>query len=221
MEEKPRQVVEDNTKEDTEITKEMSHDSQESEAPAEERIKDQAKPPSTSSEESTKDDTSTREPHSMPIQLQPEARDSVGGRRHATSAADIPRDSPTLGGDDFQKESKDANVRKLHIRHPRHAGSDHPTRIITLAGENEGASMYIGRKISHEAAGVQKEHQIDMHPSAEGDGKKERSYQTSNEVPSFTEVNSNVQSVNNSLLRESSCSQENPGVYLFISIKTY
>ncbi|URE49431.1 hypothetical protein MUK42_14916 [Musa troglodytarum] len=211
MEEKPRQVAEDNTKEDAEITKEMSHGSQESEAPAEERIKDQPKPPYTSSEESenkTKEDTSTREP------------DGLGGKRHATSVADIPRASPTLGGDDFQKESKDEDVRKLNIRHTRDAGSDHATSIITLAGENEGASMYIGRKISHEA-GIQKEHQIDRRPSAEeGDGKGERSYQTSNEVPSITEVNSNVQSVNNSLLRESSCSQENPGVHFFFYIKT-
>lgn len=192
MEEKPRQDVEDNTKEDTEITIEMSHGSQESE----ERIKDQPKPPYT------------REP------------DGLRGKRHATSVADIPRASAILGGDDFQKESEGEDVRKLNIRHPRHAGSDHATSIITLAGENEGASMYIGRKISREA-GIQKEHQIDEHPSAEeGDGKNEISHQTSNEVASITGVNSNVQSVNNSLLRESSCSQGDPGVHFFFSIKT-
>lgn len=211
MEEKPRQVVEDNTKEDTEITKEMSRGSQESEAPAEERIKDQPKPPYTSSEESeikTKEDTSTREP------------DGLRGKRPATSVAEIPRASPTLGGDDFQKESKGEDVRKLNIRHARHAVSDHATSIITLAGENEGASMYIGRKISREA-GIQKELQMDEHPSAEeGDGKNERSHQTSNEVASITGVNSNVQSVNNSLLRESSCSQEDPGVHFFFFLKT-
>lgn len=110
-----------------------------------------------------------------------------------------------------QSESKEENklVQRLNIENSwRHGGTEHGMHIITLAGENNGASMHIGRKALGKA-GPRRGSKIEEHPSAE-----------SKEVPSIsTSVNNNVQSINNSLFHQSSCSQEDPGVHLIISSK--
>lgn len=80
--------------------------------------------------------------------------------------------------------------------HERAAG----TSVITLAGENKGASMNIGAK--------SKDKERHGHRLDGGD------------KGMTALINSNVQVINNSLLLQSSCSGGDPGVHLKLSAKS-
>lgn len=111
-------------------------------------------------------------------------------------------------------------------------------KVITIAGENKGATMELTRSPKHppphhlKASPTSKsngqESRISTLPgsssSDEGDGKmkkKDKSHQwkffTSPPMSAF--MNSNVQGVNNSILYNSSCNHHDPGVHLALSRK--
>ncbi|EHA8591067.1 proteoglycan 4-like [Cocos nucifera] len=105
----------------------------------------------------------------------------------------------------FEKE-----IRKRHSRLVQKVsigermGNGQPVSMITLAGENNGASMVTGSHI-HVHRGFK-------HPK----GDIEASY----EDPAITAtINSNAQSINNSTLHDSSCNERDPGVHLKLSSK--
>ncbi|XP_074564911.1 uncharacterized protein LOC141821385 [Curcuma longa] len=133
----------------------------------------------------------------------------------------IPQGSATRGGHGLQTENKDGNelAQKLNIEQSLQGGSEHGISIITLAGENSGASMHIGRK-TLDTARSRRGSTVEEHPSAGSKVNDKAPKMESTEVPSIsTSVNSNVQSINNSLIHESSCTQEDPGVHLIFSTK--
>jgi hypothetical protein len=98
-----------------------------------------------------------------------------------------------------------------------HKKSQKDMKVITLAGENIGALMELG----HNVHGYDKK----MHhggtnltsKSPAQDGKASQSMDnksTTRSKPMTSLVNSNVHSINNSLLFNSSCTQRSPGVYV-------
>ncbi|KAF7027111.1 hypothetical protein CFC21_039183 [Triticum aestivum] len=95
-------------------------------------------------------------------------------------------------------------------------GQGHPVAsVITLAGENKGASMKVGGKSKD---GSWKEHhgghRLDGGTvDGKTDGQKKQGMMTAL-------INSNVQVINNSLLLQSSCSGGDPGVHLKLSAKS-
>lgn len=108
---------------------------------------------------------------------------------------------------------------------------ENPNSIITLSGENTGASMHLSSSDSYS----KRERPIHIHrgyksnpygsdPNTTSDGDEgSRKLQDLKEVPDEEEatkniyVNNNVQGINNSLVFNSSLSQRNPGVHLALS----
>ncbi|XP_042432760.1 cell surface glycoprotein 1-like [Zingiber officinale] len=192
LEERPKHVDVDSTTKDLEVTREISHRSQKTKI-ANEKIEEK----------------------------QPDMKASKKGleeKQKTTLDPEIPRASATRGGHDLQTENK-----MLNIKHSLQGDSECGISIITLAGENSGASMHIGRR-TVDTACSRRGSKIEEHPSA-GSKVNDKALMdapkmASTEVPSIsTSVNSNVQSINNSLIHESSCIQEDPGVHMIFSTK--
>ncbi|XP_074581890.1 uncharacterized protein LOC141838343 [Curcuma longa] len=126
------------------------------------------------------------------------------------------------GSDKDDTEEQGSNqIENQSVEQPHYAESQHAQNIINLAGENNGASMLIGHDSSKNAGHLETVHEIDkqsknIHDEDETHG--ERS-QVNNEVLSSTSINSNVQNINNSIIHDSSCRQEDPGVCLIFSGK--
>lgn len=130
----------------------------------------------------------------------------------------------------FQKNIKDGIsklVQKIHTDNGLNPGSGRGTSIITLAGENKGASMYIGhdeneghkgkfagrgRKLNERSATTSSKGKEKI--ESEKDEKDENDEEDSKIAAT---VNSNVQSINNSMLQESKCDTRDPGVHLRFS----
>jgi len=109
-------------------------------------------------------------------------------------------------------------------------------RIITLAGENKGAIMELIRspqKHHHNKEGMgmgnatktqsrgSDSESSNTSSDKEGNPKKDKSQKgkAKTSLPMNAFMNSNVQSVNNSLLYNSSCTHHDPGVHLALSRK--
>ncbi|XP_041003866.1 proteoglycan 4-like [Juglans microcarpa x Juglans regia] len=102
-----------------------------------------------------------------------------------------------------------------------------PVSVITIAGGNEGASMHLGLEWAEKEGKVHIQRGYKLNPTesteatadGEGSSKAKRSENpiTKENPPSRAYVNSNVQSVNNSMLFDNSITERNPGVQLVVS----
>jgi hypothetical protein len=130
----------------------------------------------------------------------------------------------STGRSSFQKNIKDGIsklIQKVNTGNALNsAGSERGASIITLAGENKGASMYI----SHENKGnnsnfAGRAHKLNESSVATSSKGKEKDAEDTDEKDSkiAANVNSNVQSINNSILQESRCDTRDPGVHFRIS----
>ncbi|CAL9081870.1 unnamed protein product, partial [Musa textilis] len=89
---------------------------------------------------------------------------------------------------------------------------ENETRAVTIAGHNLGAHMDLGSSYAHHS----RKQQLHDH-NMEGKAQTEEGETTKAAIkqkPSITLVNSNVQTVNNSLLVDSSCIFGSPGVHI-------
>ncbi|KAF3337010.1 hypothetical protein FCM35_KLT19596 [Carex littledalei] len=122
--------------------------------------------------------------------------------------------SPSSTRTSFQKEIKGGIsklIQKINADNQFNPGSDRGTSIITLAGENKGASMYIGEE---------NEGQTSTFTGSARNGKDEIEIENGEEDSKISaNVNSNVQSINNSVLGESKCDTRDPGVHLRYSCR--
>ncbi|MQL97139.1 hypothetical protein Taro_029824 [Colocasia esculenta] len=125
------------------------------------------------------------------------------------------------------KEGISRLVQSLAVQHTQQTGGGQGISIITLAGDNQGATMYVG----HGTPTREGNKNVFVHkgPSAndggdavapgEDSGQKKTEQQPMPTTETNANVNSNVQAVNNSILHDSCCSEENPGVHLVLSTK--
>lgn len=149
--------------------------------------------------------------------------------RRTSSISTTQRPSPISNGEQLplhEEVRKDISkfVQKLATGHPT---GDKPVSVITLAGENRGASMHLGLDSATREASVHIHRGYKLNPDestgattdGEGSSKDKRSEDptTKENPPSRAFVNSNVQSVNNSILFNSSVTERNPGVQLVVS----
>ncbi|PKA63546.1 hypothetical protein AXF42_Ash005441 [Apostasia shenzhenica] len=119
--------------------------------------------------------------------------DKQVGKESKITISTIPRTtSPNLPKD--LKDGISKLAEKLKIGKQSKLGNEQGVNIITLAGENKGATMFIGYEGSREQK------------LEKGEGS----------IPS---INSNVQGINNSLLDDTNYSESNPGVHFTISTK--
>ncbi|KAF3334428.1 vegetative cell wall protein gp1-like protein [Carex littledalei] len=104
-----------------------------------------------------------------------------------------------------------------------HKKSDRDTKVITIAGENIGALMELGHN-AHSYS--RKMHQGGNSPKSGSGTQDEKAAESMDSKggarakPMTSLVNSNVQSINNSLLFNSSCTQKSPGVHLTFKSKS-
>lgn len=102
--------------------------------------------------------------------------------------------------------------------------AENPVSVVTLTGENRGASMQLGSKSAKRERSVHIHRGYKVNPDesagattdGEGSSKVKKSKEPQN-PPSWVYVNSNIQSVNNSILFNNSVSERNPGVNLVLS----
>lgn len=119
----------------------------------------------------------------------------------------------------IEKEIKEGLYRLVQnssIGHSKRVGNGQAVSMITLAGENNGASMVIGsethvrRGFKHDKGNV----------GVSSDNVDGRWNPQGNENSAITaSINSNVQSINNSTLHNSSCNARDPGIHLNLSSK--
>lgn len=100
-------------------------------------------------------------------------------------------------------------------------------KVITIAGENKGAFMEVlqsPNKHNNKKKGIKLGSESEKSSGEEEEGKKKGKGKkgkspSSSSWPMTAFLNSNVQSVNNSLMYNSSCNQHDPGVRFVLTKK--
>nr|XP_010924337.1 proteoglycan 4-like [Elaeis guineensis] len=134
------------------------------------------------------------------------AQNGSGGKENKIAISTMPWTSSSDGERaPFEKEIEKRHSRLVQkVGIGERMGNGQPVSMITLAGENNGASMVLGSHIHI--------HRGFKHPK----GDVEASY----DDPAITAtINSNAQSINNSTFHGSSCNERDPGVHLKLSSK--
>jgi hypothetical protein len=149
-------------------------------------------------------------------------------KKDETKSKETEKDNKNHAGDDGKHKEAKADQGKLHreikagVADMVHkaSGSGHAagsgTSVITLAGENKGASMKVSGGKSKDGGEWHGGHGYRLDGGSGSDGKK-----AAGKAGMMTAlINSNVQVINNSLLLQSSCSGGDPGVHLKLSAKS-
>ncbi|OWM70440.1 hypothetical protein CDL15_Pgr011916 [Punica granatum] len=145
--------------------------------------------------------------------------------------------SPSTGHEpSLQKGIKDDAmklVEKLTDGHPtKHQLGLHPVHVITLAGENQGASMQLSSESLHRGEGyihIHRDYKTNPDESVDpttDEGEQVPALGEEEAIPSPEEnpapeayINSNVQGFNNSIMFEGSVTERNPGVHVAMSME--
>ncbi|XP_073286029.1 uncharacterized protein [Primulina huaijiensis] len=123
------------------------------------------------------------------------------------------------------REGLSTFVNKMSFGDPKSGVHDKPLSVITLAGENRGASMHLGSDSSRTEGPIHIHRSYKIDPIESSDtttdleshskhANKMESPRTLEDQPPETYVNNNAQSINNSLVFNSSISERNPGVHM-------
>ncbi|KZV28865.1 hypothetical protein F511_13660 [Dorcoceras hygrometricum] len=126
------------------------------------------------------------------------------------------------------KEDLSTFLNKMASGDPKISVHDKPVSVITLAGENRGASMHLGSDSSSSDGPIHihRSYKIDHNElsaktmdleSHSKHANKENNPGTLEDQPAETYVNNNAQSINNSLVFNCSISERNPGVHLVLA----
>lgn len=123
------------------------------------------------------------------------------------------------------REDLSTFVNKMAIGDPKSGVHDKPISVITLAGENRGASMHMGSDSSRTEGQIHIHRSYKIDPIESSDtttdleshskhANKMESPRTLEDQPAEAYVNNNAQSINNSLVFNCSISERNPGVHM-------
>ncbi|KAK3231637.1 hypothetical protein Dsin_003518 [Dipteronia sinensis] len=125
------------------------------------------------------------------------------------------------------KEDVSKFVHKLTIGHQKQPMDGKPISMITLAGENRGASMYLGSELTKKDGSVPIHRGYKLNsgeiPESTTDGegssrgKKSSDSRTKEDQARKAYINNNTQSITNSIMFESSVNERNPGVRMTLS----
>ncbi|KAK6154137.1 hypothetical protein DH2020_013776 [Rehmannia glutinosa] len=115
-------------------------------------------------------------------------------------------------------------VNKTAIGGTRNAIYDRHVSIITLAGENRGASMQMGYNSSkgvhiHRGYKIKPDENAEATTDGEGSfkGKQSEDAKATEDQPTEAYVNNNAQGINNSIVFNSSIAERNPGVHMAVT----
>ncbi|KAL3505310.1 hypothetical protein ACH5RR_035151 [Cinchona calisaya] len=153
---------------------------------------------------------------------------TIAPPRNKTMVADTRQKLATSNGEhiSLHEEIKDdisKLVNEMAAGNSKPSTDDRPVSVITLAGENRGASMHVGSGSSRKegAVHIHRGYKIKPDDSAEATTDGEESFKEKSNNPKTEEdqaseayVNCNVQGINNSIIFNSSITERNPGVHL-------
>ncbi|KAF6136323.1 hypothetical protein GIB67_042808 [Kingdonia uniflora] len=117
-------------------------------------------------------------------------------------------------------------VRKLAVQHPQEPTDESQISVITLAGENKGATMHLGVESGNKESSIkiqrgyklnQEENEVTTDGESSSRGKRLNNSKTTEEQENAAYINSNVQTINNSIMSNSSFSASSPGVHFVFS----
>ncbi|EEF52592.1 serine/arginine repetitive matrix protein 1 [Ricinus communis] len=116
-------------------------------------------------------------------------------------------------------------IHKLGIGQVKYPVDEKPVCVMTIAGENTGASMHVGAEPARKDGSIHIHRGYKLNPddstgaTTDGEGSRDgRSKNPTKEVPvTKAYLNSNTQSVNNSIILDSSVNEQDPGVHLALS----
>lgn len=124
------------------------------------------------------------------------------------------------------REGVSRSIQKIARENRMEPGDEQSASVITLAGENRGASLNAGSNAEKKEAhlpiqkgytlreGNETEEKTETEVSSKG---RPRSIQWSGFRAMCACINNNTQSINNSIFLNSSCSERSPGVHLVFS----
>ncbi|KAL0351858.1 UNVERIFIED_CONTAM: hypothetical protein Scaly_1574500 [Sesamum calycinum] len=119
-------------------------------------------------------------------------------------------------------------VNRVTTGDPKTSINDKPVSVITLAGENRGASMQMGSNSSriegpvhiHRGYKINPDEMAEATTDGEGSsnkGKKSEDAKTTEDPPKEVYVNNNAQGINNSIVFNVSITERNPGVHISVA----
>ncbi|KAL0360663.1 UNVERIFIED_CONTAM: hypothetical protein Sradi_3750800 [Sesamum radiatum] len=119
-------------------------------------------------------------------------------------------------------------VDRMTAGDPKTAINDKPVSVITLAGENRGASMQMGSNSSrtegpvhiHRGYKINPDETAEATTDGEGSsnkGKKSEDAKITEDHPKEVYVNNNAQGINNSIVFNVSITERNPGVHISVA----
>ncbi|XP_073282449.1 uncharacterized protein [Primulina huaijiensis] len=126
------------------------------------------------------------------------------------------------------REDLSTFINKMAIGDPKSGVHDKPVSVITLAGENRGASMHLGSDSSRTEGPIHIHRSYKIDPNESPDtttdleshskhASKMKNPRTLEDQPAESYVNNNAQSINNSLVFNCSISERNPGVHMVLA----
>ncbi|PIA52700.1 hypothetical protein AQUCO_01000516v1 [Aquilegia coerulea] len=150
--------------------------------------------------------------------------------RHAST--DYHSLAPKGESSNLPKEIKDDISRfthKMSVDHPEKTIDENPMSVITLTGENKGASMQLGSEAAKKDSsvrinrGYKLNHGDISEATTDGESSAKPRYKdpkTREDTEQTIYINSNTQSVNNSIVQSSSINERSPGVHVVFTNNT-
>ncbi|XP_024969760.1 proteoglycan 4-like [Cynara cardunculus var. scolymus] len=102
-------------------------------------------------------------------------------------------------------------IHKMATSPPKRYMDEKPASVVTVAGDNTGASMHLGSDVTKRD--IQRGYKVNPAINGEGNSNGRDSESNENEETKAI-VNSNIQGINNSMMFNSSVTDRNPGVHL-------
>ncbi|OVA07047.1 hypothetical protein BVC80_1117g46 [Macleaya cordata] len=156
-----------------------------------------------------------------------ESKTSAAIPQKGTNVRSEPHPRPSVSQEErasLHKEIKDdisRFVHKLGSGHPMQPTGE-PVSVITLTGENRGAFMQVGAEFERKEGSVHihRGYKLNQDDNTEvttdgessSKGRKSSNSASKENTESMAYINSNIQSINNSIMFSSSISERNPGV---------
>lgn len=141
------------------------------------------------------------------------------------------------GKQEVSKELETKEIEKHNLKKNIMDSEEVGMRVITIAGENKGAFMELIQSPKKHVVGDRSHPNKNGNPKMRSHGSESESYSTSSDkegnskkdkshkgkvtssLPMSAFMNSNVQSINNSILYNCTCTHHDPGVHLALSRK--
>lgn len=168
---------------------------------------------------------------SKPDQMHKEKQEALDTKKRSTISCTHNKSALTNGEHvplhKIIRDDMSTFVNQMAIGDTKRAIYDRPVSVITLAGENRGASMQMESNSSEKEKPVyiHRSYKINHDESAEAttdgeassEGKNLKDAESTEDQPKEAYLNNNSQGINNSIVFNSSITEGNPGVHMVVT----